>query len=204
DEPVSTSLLMKYIRNLTGVSAPLALGLVARVSALFIGLATLHFVTKNLSPQIQGYYFTFGSLSQLTQLVDLGLQILVLQFASHEAANLTIGRGGKISGPTENIARLVSLGHFSLAWFGVLSTVLMMVMLVSGEWLFGSASESVAWQLPWILLCVLVPIDLLLNNFIWLLEGTNQLVLNYLYRLGRTIVTPVTLWILLEKNFGLM
>jgi hypothetical protein len=192
------------VADVAGMDTPLALGITVRVWAMAAGLITLIFVTRNLSAKMQGYYFTFGSLSQLTTLVDLGLQILVLQFASHEAAHLTFGRKGAISGPAHAIERLVSLARFSLTWFGVLSLVLIPGMFFTGRWLFSTKGGELSWQWPWFLLCVLVAIDLILNNFVWLLEGTNQLKLNYSYRLIRGIVTPLTLWIFLGAGWGLL
>jgi hypothetical protein len=192
------------IAGFAGIDAPLALGVSVRVWALVAGLVTLTFVMRHLSPRAQGYYFAFGSLSQLTSLVDLGLQVLVLQFASHEAAHLTFGRGGAISGPPRAVERLVSLARFSLAWFGILSLVLIPAMFGIGYWLFSARTDQLPWKLPWELLCVLVAIDLVLNNFVWLLEGTNQLSLNYAYRLLRGVVTPLALWIGLGFGWGLM
>ena len=50
---------------------------------------------------------------------------------------------------------------------------------------------------------MLAAIDLLLNNFCVLLEGTNQLTIIYFYRFGRGIVASVTLWIFLSAGYGL-
>ena len=116
----------------------------------------------------------------------------------------TFGRRGVISGPPHAVERLVSLAHFSLSWFAILSLLMIPAMFGAGYWLFSEKGASINWRLPWLMLSVLVAVDLILNNFVWLLEGTNQLNLNYAYRLLRGIVTPLTVWLSLEAGFGLM
>src|SRR5882757_6010731 len=76
-------------------NAPLALGVATRIWNAGSWLITLHFIAATLNPVVQGYYFTFTSLSQMSQLIDLGLQVLIVQFASHEAPHLKFGRKGK-------------------------------------------------------------------------------------------------------------
>jgi hypothetical protein len=101
------------------------------------------------------------------------------------------------------MARLVSVGQFSLAWFAILSVVLIIGLVGAGYWMFSGANSATGWQGPWLALCFLVALDLWLNNFIWLLEGTNQLLVNYVYRLGRAILGTSSLWYFLSAGYGL-
>jgi len=52
------------------------------------GLMTLLVIIKFLSPELQGYYYTFSSLIRLRVLVELGLNFAIVQFANHEMASL--------------------------------------------------------------------------------------------------------------------
>ena len=195
--------MLSRMAKLTGLNTPLLLGIALRVWSVFAGLITIKFVTAGMSAAVQGYYYTFGSLTQLTQLVDLGLQIVVVQFASHEAAHLLFGKGGRVSGIPRAMTRLASIGRFSLAWFGALSIVLIAGLIAAGYWIFSSRAGIVNWQSPWLLLCVLAAIDLWCNNFYWLLEGTNQLTVIYFYRFGRGVVSSLSLWFFLNAGYGL-
>jgi O-antigen/teichoic acid export membrane protein len=187
----------------TTINAPLALGIGTRLWMAASWLLTLHFVAADLSAPAQGYYFTFNSLSQLTQFVDLGLQILIVQFASHEAARLAIGRNGAVTGDAGAISRLASLGRFSLGWYGAGSCLLVPALLVTGRWLFGTHPDAVDWRLPWLMISGLAAIDLMLNNFVWLLEGVNNLTFVYSYRLARGLVVPVATWLFLDLGLAL-
>jgi hypothetical protein len=185
------------------ISVPLALGITTRVWMAASWLLTLHFVAADLSGTAQGYYFTFNSLSQLTQFVDLGLQILIIQFASHEAARIAIGRFGAVTGDAGAISRLASLGRFSLGWYGAGSCVLVPALLVTGRWLFGTHPDEVDWRLPWLMVSGLAALDLMLNNFVWLLEGVNNLTFVYSYRLARGLVVPLATWLFLALGLAL-
>lgn len=67
--------LIDRLKAVTGLSVPVALGVALRLWTVLAGLVTIHFITAHLSALVQGYWYTFNSLTQLTQLVDLGLQI---------------------------------------------------------------------------------------------------------------------------------
>jgi hypothetical protein len=49
----------------------------------------------------------------------------------------------------------------------------------------------------------LVAVDLVLNNFIWLLEGTNNLLFVYSYRLLRGVLMAASAWVFLELGLEL-
>jgi hypothetical protein len=166
------------------------------------GLITLNFITGYLLPVEQGYYYTFNGLAQITQLVDLGLQVLIIQFASHEAAGLTFGPKGRIFGDPVAISRLLSLGRFGILYYSVGALFLLPLLIGTGYWMFG-AGAHIRWEGPWFALSGLVVIDLILSNFIWLLEGTNQIAFVYTYRLTRGVITSVSIWICLHHGLGL-
>jgi hypothetical protein len=179
-------------------NSPFALAVCGRAWSAAAGLATLHFVTAYLVPVGQGYYFAFNSLAQFTQFVDLGLQVLIVQFASHEAARLTFGPRGKVNGDPDAVSRLSSLGRFGVVYYSIGALILCPVLVTAGYWMFGSERQTINWELPWLVLSFLVTIDLILSSFVWLLEGTNQLVFVYGYRLIRGIFSAVTIWLVLR------
>lgn len=177
---------------------PFALAMFGRIWSASAGLITLHFVTAYLAPVGQGYYFTFNSLAQFTQFVDLGLQVLIVQFASHEAARLTFEARGKVGGDPDAISRLSSLGRFGAVYYSIGALVLLPLLVIAGYWMFGSERQTMNWELPWLILSFLVAIDLVVSSFVWLLEGTNQLLFVYAYRLSRGICSALTIWLTLR------
>ena len=58
------------------------------IVSLLIGPLTTFLVAMRLSPDEQGFYYTFGSLAMLRTLAELGLGQAIIQFGSHEWAHL--------------------------------------------------------------------------------------------------------------------
>src|SRR5688572_3707561 len=67
--------------------------LAGRVWSFASGPITLVLIASQLTPQVQGYYYTFASLVALQGFAELGLGIVIVQFASHEWAFLSLDRG---------------------------------------------------------------------------------------------------------------
>lgn len=199
----SRLLITARMARSVGLNSPIAFGVSTRVWNAADWFITLHFVTANLSPAVQGYYFAFNSLGQLSMLVDLGLQILIVEMVSHEAIRLSLLRKGEMTGPSGALSRLVSIGRFSFAWYGIGSIVLFPILVSIGRWLFSGAAAHAEWQWPWLSFCGLVGVDLLLSNFLCLLEGTNDLWFVYSYRFGRTVLTSLTIWASLSLGLKL-
>ncbi len=75
----------------------------------------------------QGYYMAFLSV--------MGLSSIIIQFASHEWANLKLNEKGEITGNSDTISRLSSLAKYVAKWF-VAGGVIIIIGLGLGEYLF--------------------------------------------------------------------
>ena len=67
--------------NYMGVDRPVAYTLVSRGWGLLSGLVTLLLVVRYLTPDEQGYYYTFASLLAMQILFELGMSVVVMQFS---------------------------------------------------------------------------------------------------------------------------
>lgn len=79
----------------------------------------VYLVSRFFTPELQGYYFTFGSLVALQSLFELGLFIVVLNVAAHEWASLSLDDSGRIVGNAESKSRLVSLGRMIFKYYAL-------------------------------------------------------------------------------------
>src|SRR5687768_1302919 len=70
----------------------------ATVTRILAGPFTAVLVATRLSPETQGYYFTFFSLLAVQVFVELGLGQVTVQFASHEWSRLGLEADGRVSG----------------------------------------------------------------------------------------------------------
>jgi len=139
------------------------------------GPVTLFLIATRFSPQVQGYFYTFRDILSMQFLVEMGLSIVVVQFASHEWSKLSLGGDGRIEGDPRARSRLASLARFAVRWYAVAGMVLTLCLVVAGSVFFSkSQGTGVDWKGPWLILCLLNGVNLVVNPLFWLLIGCNQ------------------------------
>ena len=94
-----------------GVDRAIAYALLSKLWLLFAGPITLYLISLYLTPEMQGFYYTFLSLVALQVFIELGFYVVITQFASHEWAHLSFDDSGSIIGDPAALSRLVSLGR---------------------------------------------------------------------------------------------
>src|SRR5579863_6389000 len=120
---------------------PIAFTVLARAWASAAGLITVGLIARFLSPDEQGYYYTFGSLVALQIVFELGFSFVILQMASHERAHLTItGRGGVEGDPVAH-ARLASVLQKVVRWYTVASLLLVGFLVIAGTYFFAAQQQ---------------------------------------------------------------
>jgi len=171
-------------------------GILTKIWSVASGPLIAFIIIIKLSPEYQGYYYTFASLLTLQTFVELGLSTVIIQFASHEWSKLRLDNNGRIAGDREALSRLTSLADITFKWYLVGGTVIVFGLGLAGYVFFlQKHAVSVNWVLPWFSLCFFTGINLCLVPFWSLLEGCNQVKAVYAYRFFRGIVVNFTLWL---------
>jgi O-antigen/teichoic acid export membrane protein len=186
---------IEAIMHWATIDRPVIFGFLTHTWRLLAGLVTLVFIAKYLTPEVQGYYFTFGSILLLQVFVELGLGRVIIQFASHEWADLCLTSDGRIAGQQSALSRLASLFRFSFRWYSVAGAIVAFGVGTVGYLFFGrTPHEGVVWVRPWFLLSVLSGVSMCLSSFWFVLEGCNQLRQVYFYKLIWGIVLSLSMW----------
>jgi len=118
-----------------GIDQAIIYTLAGRGWGLFSGIVMLFLVVRYLTPDQQGYYYTFASILAMQIFFELGMSYVVMQFASHEMAGLTWSNTGTVEGEATAKSRLHSLLVLVMKWYGVIAILLLVVILPVG-WLF--------------------------------------------------------------------
>ena len=71
-----------------------------------MGVATVLFLPLYLTPDLQGYYFTFASVLSIQIFFELGLNQILVQLVSHEVAHLNADANGRLTGDGAHLDRL--------------------------------------------------------------------------------------------------
>ncbi len=152
-------------------------------------------VATTFTPALQGYYYTFFSLMALQVFIELGLGVVVIQFASHEWTKLRLNRSGAVEGDERALSRLRSIAVIALKWHFVGALVFGFGLTIGGLLFFARKSNAdIYWSAPWIALCLMTAVILFLMPVWSLLEGCNQVAQVYRYRLAESLVRSLSLW----------
>lgn len=177
------------------INSAVLFGIAAKLWSMATGPITLLLIASHFSLVVQGYYYTFSSLLALQVFVELGMGTVIVQFASHEWAHLSMSEGGEAVGSTEALSRLGSLAKVAMCWFSTGGILLAGGLILMGQYFFRDESPSnVAWVWPWITLCIVTASNLMLLPAWALLEGCNQVQQVYRFRFVNSVLVTLTTW----------
>lgn len=176
-------------------------GIAAKGASALNWVVVAALVSTQMSPAMQGYFFTFLSLATLQMIFDLGLGMAVIQFAAHEWALVQ----GDPAEPRVIAARgrLHSVARFSIFWYFAAGIAFFVASQPLGYLFFAQSASSAVWPGPWLLLSGAVALDLMTMGVWSLLEGCNQIQSVYRYRAVKAIVFGVSTWVSLASGCGL-
>ena len=185
-----------------GITRALVYAVMARTWSVLAGPVSLIFIGRFLTVDEQGFYYTFWSVLGLWVFFDLGLSLVIVQFASHERASLRYA-GGIMTGDDRARQRLASLLHLAIRWFSAAGLLMIVVVLPAGLIFFGyyrPSGANVPWVIPWILLAFTSTINLLIGPFAAILEGSGFFQNIALMRLLQAMTANVLLWVTLAAG----
>lgn len=199
EEELLTMSLKDKLRKLlyrVEVDKAVFFGVLSRIWVVIAGPLTALLIVIKFTPQYQGYYYTFSSLLSLQVFVELGLGMVIIQFASHEWSQLRIDDKGYITGDKEALSRLVNLANITSRWYLVGGAIIAFGLgLVGYIFFLQKQTLDVNWSLPWFSLCFFTGINVCLIPVWSLLEGCNQVSSVYTSRFFQGIISSLAIWI---------
>lgn len=193
--------LVRKIFNRLEINKAVLFSLFAKVWGLATGPIVVLVMTRSLSAEQQGFYYTFTSILLVQMFVELGLGTVIVQVASHEWAFLKLHDRDVIQGSPGALSRLASLIRFALKWYGVSGLILTILLGGGGYFFFSdSVNSAINWEIPWISLCVITGLAFPAMPILSLLEGCNQVTSIYRFQLIQGMLNSLA--IILSMVFG--
>ncbi len=192
--------------RIIGIDRAIAFTILARGWASLAGLVTLALITRFLSPDEQGYYYTFGSLIALQIVFELGFSFVVLQMASHERAHLTISTDNVISGDPIAHDRLASVFQKTLRWYTMAAALLAAFLLTAGARFFSAhqhGNGDVSWRIAWYSAALAATLTFQLDPLLSFMEGCGFVANVARLRLAQAVTGSVLAWLTLMAHHGL-
>lgn len=164
------------------------------------GLFTLFFLTKYLSVELQGWYYSFLSLAALYTIFDLGLSTALVQISAHFFVRNQWLDKGDLMGETRN--EFHGLLGQSTRLYLVLSTLFSLIFIPIGLYFFSQKLPNhvvlgFSWEWPWICLILATSLNILMLPFLALIEGSGRVHEVYLLRLLQGVIGSIGCWIAL-------
>lgn len=157
-------------------------------------------VAHFLSPDQQGFYYTFASIAALKIFFEMGLSFVILQFSSHQFVALRWGREGLVEGDESAVSRFFAFLAKSVKWYGIAALCLLVTVLPVGIVFFGLREPpppGFTWRGPWALLIVGTALNLLAVPVFAAIEGSGRIVEVYRIRLIQGIAGAMSGWLIL-------
>lgn len=199
---VSDAKIVSWLRHLD-IDRPVAYALTMRCWQFPAGLVTTLLIAVCFTAELQGYYYTISNLLALQTFVDLGLQWVILHFASHEWSALQLDARRQVSGDAVAQQRLAGLVVFATRWFSWAAVIFALVAAIAGSWLFGRAPHDVAWRVPGCLVILLAASSLAIGPRIAVLEGCQQVLAVNRTRLWQAVTGSLAVWAAMLAGTGL-
>jgi O-antigen/teichoic acid export membrane protein len=198
--------MLLRIWSTLGIDRAISLTLAMRAWSAISSLISLWFIAQFLSPDEQGFYYTFINVLGIQVFFELGLTYVVLQTASHEMAHLAWKPDMTLDGDQHSKSRLGSLLRFSLAWYFIVSLLIITVVLPLGIFFFSSnepAGNLVSWRGPWTALVIATGMNICLSPILAIIEGCGLVAKIAMLRLAQIVGSSVLAWGSLWSGFGL-
>lgn len=163
------------------------------------GLLSVIFITHCLSPELQGWYYSFISIAALYTLFDLGLSIVLVQVSAHQFVRLQWLPHGELSG--EEVDGFKLLACWASRHYAVLAFAYLILAIPGGILFFYSHSsftgQKISWFAPWVLLASIMAVSIYQLPFFALVEGSGRVKEVYRIRLIQGVLGSLGCWAVL-------
>lgn len=193
------------IKRILGIDFHIFTTLLFRFWSILAGVVTLLFIPTFLTGVEQGYYYAFASLLALQIFFELGMNQVILQIVSHEAAHLTRVKEFQMAGAAFHLDRLSYLVKKLRLWYSFASIGFLLVVGFAGILFFNRQVElsQSHWLGAWLLLVVATAGNLYWSPALALMEGCGSVGEVAKLRLVQSIIGYFFTWLGLVFGFGL-
>ncbi len=166
------------------------------------GVLTIFFIAHTLSPDQQGWFYTFVSIASLYTLFEMGLSVALIQVAAHLFIKLHWLPQGRVAG--ENAKIFISFLSASVKTYFKFACFFLCVAFLVGYFVFiekgGSMIEGRTWLWPWIVLLIGTALNMMALPFFAVVEGSGEISEVYSIRLLQGLIGSIFCWLVLMSG----
>jgi hypothetical protein len=167
------------------------------------GPLTVWLIAKFFSADMQGFFYTFGSVLAMQLFFELGLATVLVNLVSHEWASLSLTDEGTVEGDAEAGCRLAALTSTTGRWYWICAALFVVGTGPAGVWLFSEKESSIDWQAPWWAVVVISALAMQYIPKMATLEACGQVRTVNQNRLLQAVTGSAVVWLAICLDFGL-
>ena len=174
-----------------------------RICHALLAIVTLYFITHYLTPDEQGWYYTFLSFSALIYLFDFGLSIALVHVSAIEFVRLKWGSEGLILGSKSNkFQEFINASFVKYLKKGILYFI---IIFPFGILYFNDneAAKNYFWYLPWIVHAILSALSLICLPYLSIIEGSGNIKEIYAVKTVQIFAGCILCCLLIYLNYPL-
>ena len=194
------------LRRLIGLDFHIVQTLLLRGWSIVAGAVMALLVPFWFNRVEQGYYYTLLSLIAVQIFFELGMNQIIVQLVSHEAAHLRQDSDGKLAGDHAAITRLASLIALITRWYRVAAILFFIVGGAAGAMFFYLQQHQGIGKAigVWLGLVLFTSFNLYLSPSLATLEGFGEIGKVARVRMVQSVLGYVIMWIALTAGAGLL
>jgi hypothetical protein len=201
----SEKTVVVQLKRLSGLDFHVFFTLLMRSWGIFAGSLTIFLLPFWLTPDQQGFYYSFASLLTLQVFFELGLNQVIIQLVSHDVAHLKIHNNGSFSGDTYRYERLRVIRRLVHNWYLIAAIIFTAIIGTFGFVFFEHRSDipTSNWLPVWCFVVAFTAVNLFLSPQLAIVEATGHIGQVARLRLIQSILGYGIFWILLLSGAGL-
>ena len=193
--------MINFISNIFGVDQKVAIFLSSKIFSYSAYPITLFFLIKYLTPEQQGYFYTFYMLLALSMFLELGLGIVLTNIASHEFAKLKWSKNNFLIGDENSLNRVKSLIKKTILWYLCIASIFFILMIPVGIILFSDISINLFKS--WMLLVFVFAPGLVFSPILSILQGFQKIKEVQFVIFLQTFFSIIMFWLGLFFGYGI-
>ena len=163
------------------------------------GALTIIFIAHTLSPNQQGWFYTFMSISSLYTLFEMGLSMVLIQVAANMFVKLGWLPNGELIGRNKEV--FISFFSSAMKLYIKIALLFFAIAFMVGYFIFTQKSgymiEKRSWLWPWIILLIGTAANMMTLPFFAVVEGSGDVTEVYTIRLLQGLLGSFLCWIVL-------
>lgn len=173
------------------------------LARILTGPVSMILIPLFLTKQMQGYWYSFSSLSALSIFADLGFTAIVGQFSAHEYAYLNLSNNRRLEGDAFYIGRIASFFRFVLKWGFAAVIITFPIIFIVGYYILKGEVTEFNWVLPWVIFLVASGILFVLNIINAFFEGCDQIAKSQQIAFISILISFIIIVVVLVCGFNL-